>query len=234
MRDRLSADSWRVLTALADELSDQRGEDVLDAVSSSSSALMATLDRTVLVLAAFSGIAQESMTRGHAWRFLDIGRRLERAIGLVRLLRHTLVESSPRPAALLETVLEVADSGITYRRRYLAILQGAPVLDLLLTDDSNPRALVFQLAALTEHWQVLGLPALSSARSGDEPDPAPLLAELQAVQVEWLAAQDERGRRPALEALLTRLGTALPALSQLLSAGYLNHATVSRHLGVNQ
>ena len=129
----------------------------------------------MLVLAAFSGIAQESMTRSHAWRFLDVGRRLERAIGLVRLLRHTLAEAPPssadRPAALLEALLEVADSGITYRRRYLATLQVAPVLDLLLTDDGNPRSLVFQLEALSEHWQALGaagavLAGRPGARSG--------------------------------------------------------------------
>jgi uncharacterized circularly permuted ATP-grasp superfamily protein/uncharacterized alpha-E superfamily protein len=233
VRDRLSADSWRVLAALDDELSEDGGEDVLDgAPDTSSPALIAALDRTVLVLAAFSGIAQESMTRGHAWRFLDVGRRLERAIGLVRLLRHTLAEAPlvpvERPAALLEALLEVADSGITYRRRYLATLQAAPVLDLLLTDDSNPRSLLFQLEALTEHWQALGLPALSAGSQA--PDPAPLLAELRSVDVEVLAVADERGRRPALEALLGRLALALPALSQLLSAGYLNHATVSRHL----
>ncbi len=106
------------------------------------------------------------MTRSHAWRFLDVGRRLERAIGLVRLVRHTLVEATPspadRPAALLEALLEVCDSGITYRRRYLATLQVAPVLDLLLTDDGNPRSLLFQLEALSEHWQALGVPELSS------------------------------------------------------------------------
>ena len=233
VRDRLSADSWRVLAALDDELSEGGGEDLLDgAADASSPALIAALDRTVLVLAAFSGIAQESMTRGHAWRFLDVGRRLERAIGLVRLLRHTLADAplSPddRPAALLEALLEVADSGITYRRRYLATLQPAPVLDLLLVDDGNPRSLLFQLEALTEHWQALGLPALSAG--GQAPDPAPLLAELRAVDVEVLVAADDRRRRPALEALLGRLALALPALSHLLSAGYLNHATVSRHL----
>jgi uncharacterized circularly permuted ATP-grasp superfamily protein/uncharacterized alpha-E superfamily protein len=234
VRDRLSADSWRVLAALVDELSPDPygdpGPGGAGAADTSSPALMATLDRTVLVLAAFSGIAHESMTRSHAWRFLDIGRRLERAIGLVRLLRHTLVEPADRPQALLEAVLEVADSGITYRRRYLATLQGAPVLDLLLVDGGNPRGLVFQLEALSEHWQVLGLPGLS-APGGDAPDPAPLLAALRALDVEALAALDERRRRPALDALLTRLGMALPALSQLLSAGYLSHATVSRHLG---
>src|SRR4029453_812151 len=104
----------------------------------------AVLDRTVLILAGFSGITQESMTRGHAWRFQDIGRRLERAVALVRLLKHTLVEPVPRPAALMEAVLDVADSGMTYRRRYLTTMQAGPGLDLLLHHESNPRSLAFQ------------------------------------------------------------------------------------------
>ena len=49
---------------------------------------------------------------------------------------------------------------MTYRSRYLANLQIPTVLDLLLTDDTNPRALAYQLDALKNH--VLGLPQLSS------------------------------------------------------------------------
>src|SRR5207244_1196016 len=99
------------------------------------------------------------------WRFLDLGRRLERAATLVRLLRTTLVEPPAKEAGLLEALLEVADSGITYRRRYLARLQAAPLLDLLLTDDSNPRGLLFQLRALVEHLTALPPSPLAGDRA---------------------------------------------------------------------
>ena len=36
------------------------------------------LDRTVITLAAFGGLVADSMTRGQGWRFLDMGRQLER------------------------------------------------------------------------------------------------------------------------------------------------------------
>ena len=238
VRDRLSADTWRVLTALDDELSRRqrrRGRRWTGPrPTARRPALIAALDRTVLVLAAFSGLAQESMTRGQAWRFLDMGRRLERAIGLVRLLRHTLVEArcrGDRPAALLEAMLEVADSGMTYRRRYLATLQAAPVLDLLLTDESNPRSVIFQLGALVEHWQALGLPALSAARSPAARSRRRCWPSCRLADVEALAVVDERGRRPALEALLARLGAgAAGAVRICCRPGYLSHAAVSRHL----
>jgi uncharacterized alpha-E superfamily protein len=80
------------------------------------------------------------MTRGQAWRFLDMGRRLERAMTLVTLLRGTLSERCDREGPLLEAVLEIADSGMTYRRRYLATLQVAPVVDLLLDRRRPTRA----------------------------------------------------------------------------------------------
>ena len=91
VRDRISTDTWRVLAALDDEL--QRRDRARRARSSSAS-LHDVLNRVVLRLAAFSGLVMESMTRGQAWRFLDMGRRLERALGLVTLLRATLTERS--------------------------------------------------------------------------------------------------------------------------------------------
>ena len=48
----------------------------------------------------------------------------------------------------LRLALELCDSSITYRSRYLAVLQPAPALDLMLADDGNPRGLAFQLAAM--------------------------------------------------------------------------------------
>ena len=90
-------------------------------------------------LAAFSGMEMENMTRGHGWRFLDIGRRLERAMNATSLVRQAL-SAGPSDNAVLEPLLEIADSSMTYRRRYFARPQLAPVLDLLLLDDTNTRA----------------------------------------------------------------------------------------------
>ena len=83
------------------------------------------------------------MTRGHGWRFLDVGRRLERAMNAITLVRRAL-SAGPSDNAVLEPLLEIADSSMTYRRRYFARPQLAPVLDLLLLDDTNTRAVAFQ------------------------------------------------------------------------------------------
>src|SRR6202030_4360561 len=83
--------------------------------------------------------------------FLDIGRRLERALQMAELLRHSLTQDSPIDVGVLEAVLEIADSSITYRSRYLTSLQTDLLLDLLLVDEANPRSIAFQLARLREH-----------------------------------------------------------------------------------
>ena len=90
------------------------------------------LNQVFNLLSALSGLMTESMTRGPGWRFVDMGRRLERGLTVLRLLRKTLVRSRAESTSLLESVLEIADSAMTYRYRYMTSLQLAPLLDLLL------------------------------------------------------------------------------------------------------
>src|SRR6185503_2209914 len=130
VRDRVSMDTWRILTSLQQELAEMIAERA--AGGSTLGTVGIGLDRVIMRLAALGGVVMESMTRGQAWRFLDMGRRLERAMNLVVSLRAALTRTFEREGPLLESVLDVADSGMTYRRRYLATLQVVPVVDLLV------------------------------------------------------------------------------------------------------
>ncbi|MEP6653956.1 MAG: circularly permuted type 2 ATP-grasp protein [Myxococcales bacterium] len=251
IRDRISMDTWRIITALDQQMREADrgvGRRMLAAVP-------ARLDRLVMTLAALSGVAMDGMTRGEGWRFLDMGRRLERATNLVTLLRETLIEPTlpEREGPLLEAVLEVADSGITYRRRYLASLQVAPVVDLLLTDETNPRAVAFQLVALGDHLPQLPRESARAGRSVEDRLVLASLSRLRLADVESISTPDEAsghsqtqsqggpgpgltgtgGRRSALESLLGELERDLPALSEALSGSYLTHATVSRQFSSN-
>jgi uncharacterized alpha-E superfamily protein len=197
-------------------------------------ALSSLLDRLVALLAALSGLVMDSMSRGHGWRFLDMGRRLERAVSLTLTIDATITTAKPAEPLVLESLLEAADSAITYRRRYLASLHAAAVLDLLLTDPTNPRSVVFQLGALLEH--VVKLPHLPGrARDGIESAIAQgadaLLSRLEELSVHQLAEVDGDVRRPSLVALTAELGRELPALSDALTESYLNHALQARQLG---
>jgi uncharacterized circularly permuted ATP-grasp superfamily protein/uncharacterized alpha-E superfamily protein len=230
VRDRLSSDTWRVVTALDQEL---REAETWASVVATTGAFSSLLDRLVSLLAALSGLAMDSMSRGHGWRFLDMGRRLERAVSLALTIDATLTTAQASEPLVLESLLEAADSAITYRRRYLASLHAAPVLDLLLTDPTNPRSVVFQLGALLEH--IVKLPHLPGrARDGIESALAQgadtLLSRLEEISVRRLAEVDADERRPALVAMMAELARELPALSDALTESYLNHATQARQL----
>lgn len=230
IRDRISMDTWRIVTALEQQIREAdrgAGRRMLGAVP-------ARLDRLVMTLAALSGLAMDGMTRGEGWRFLDMGRRLERASNVVTLLKETLSTVSDREGPLLELVLEVADSGITYRRRYLASLQPAPVVDLLLMDETSPRSVAFQLVALGDHLPQLPREPGRAGRSVEDRLVLAALSRLRLADVESICVADADGRRPGLETLLGELGHDLPALSEALSGSYLNHATISRQLSGGQ
>jgi uncharacterized alpha-E superfamily protein len=228
VRDRISLDSWSILNCLDQDFTRPQSPGQVPL-----SEALELLNHTIVTLAAFSGLGMENMTRGPGWRFLDMGRRLERAIYTVGLLRGFLLEVREHEAAVLEMLLEIADSAMTYRSRYLTTLQCAPVLDLLLTDDTNPRSVAYQLVVLDEHVEHL-------PRDHVKPllGPAPrlmltLLTRLRLVEIEGLCDIGSDGSRWQLETLLAHLMTDLPVLSDIITHHYLSHTEPSRHLATS-
>jgi uncharacterized alpha-E superfamily protein len=135
-RDRLSDDTWICFTQL---------KGIVDTASREPRAadLLHTLDRMTLQLSAFSGLQAENMIRGQGWRFLETGRRIERGqIGL------GLLAAAASDEAMLEPLIEICDSVMTYRRRFFSRPEWEGVVDLLFIDRSNPRSIGFQLAVL--------------------------------------------------------------------------------------
>src|SRR5262249_37620982 len=92
VRDRLSVDTSRILNQIHQDFRLRHGRIQFDDV-------LAHLNRMITDLAAFSGMEMENMTRGHGWRFLDVGRRLERSLNLTTLLK-SAVAVRPSEAAI--------------------------------------------------------------------------------------------------------------------------------------
>ena len=88
----------------------------------------------------------ETMTRGDGWRFHQIGRRIERGVQTGRLIANALAPSPQPPDVALRLILELAQSLITYRSRYMAAIDAVPVLDLTVADLGNPRSVAYQVA----------------------------------------------------------------------------------------
>jgi uncharacterized alpha-E superfamily protein len=213
VRDRLSADTWRILNQLHEDFRLRQGRMFVDVLS--------LLNRMITDLAAFSGMEMENMTRGHGWRFLDVGRRLERSVNLTSLVRSALASG---PAAMLGPLLEVADSTMTYRRWYFATPQLAPVLDLLLADGANTRGLAFQLTALSEHMQQLPRDPGAPSPTREERLTAHSVATLRQADIDALAHPSPEGTSPAANELLDSIEEDLRALSDAISHFYFSHA----------
>ena len=147
-RDRISDDTWIFFNQL---------KTTVDGASRLPRAadLLRTLDRMILQLAAFSGMQAENMIRGQGWRFLEIGRRIERGLCGLSLLR-----SASEDAGMLEPLIEICDSAMTYRRRYFSKPDWQGVAELLFADRSNPRSVGFQIAVL--HKEAVLFPVITT------------------------------------------------------------------------
>jgi uncharacterized alpha-E superfamily protein len=150
VRGKLSQANWQALLEL------QREAQALSSEQADFGELLDFLDRLLLSLAALSGFALDDMTRDDGWRFLMIGRCIERLQFLCDSLANFLRSSAANDQSALEWLLELGNSSITYRTRYLASAQLIPVLDLLLLDEQNPHAVLFQVRTLLRSLSRLG------------------------------------------------------------------------------
>lgn len=225
VRDRISLDSWRIINRIEQDvqaLSEVKNVDISD--------LLSLVNQVLLELSALSGLVMESMTRTQGWRFLDLGRRLERAMHTISLVLNAMPALRDDNPAMLEAVLDVSDSSMTYRSRYLANLQITPVLDLLLTDESNPRSLAFQLVVLNEHVNQLPRDTTQPLHGPEQRITMNALSSIRSVDIEMLSGQRRSSERTSLERMLARLSDQLPKLSELISHRYLIHAGTPRQL----
>jgi uncharacterized circularly permuted ATP-grasp superfamily protein/uncharacterized alpha-E superfamily protein len=224
VRDRISDDLWRTFNSLAEEM---RGTP--RPYFALGRALQLT-DRTVIAQTAISGFISEGMSRGAGWRFVDSGRRLERAVLTLALLDELLATPTAPASSLMETLLLITDSIRTYRRRYRSSLQLDAVLDLLLLDESNPRAVGFQLQTLSE--RIASLPRRSTPphRSPEERLLLDALCSLRLADTETLLAVPEEGAESDLKRLLTRLGDRLANLSEAITHDYFSLTEVPQQL----
>lgn len=217
VKERLSSDTWRVLQQIEIGVT----QPASPFLSKRPATVMLLLDQTITNLSAFAGLLSDSTTRGHGWRFLEIGRRLERAHQTMDLLRHGIVHAEVRPSDL-DLILMAADSSITYRTRYLTALKSPYVLDLLLFDESNPRSVAYQLVSLAELCAKLPQQESTTTWSLEKRLAVKPLSSLR------LTGPEEIDDRDNLARLLDQLGDDLSDLSDALTGRYLSHVMPSR------
>ena len=217
VRDRFSGDTWRILCRLDLDSRTRAGRLPLTNAHS-------LVQNLVLDLAAFNGMEMENMTRGHAWRFLDVGRRAERGLSMLRLMREATALGLADTLRVLEPVLDISDSVMTYRRRYFAEPRLAETLDLLMRDATNPRALAFQLARLSDHCAELpGAGPSDSAHEGQAQAVA-MIESVEETRFEELTLGCGATGCTALDTWFQSMSTTLGSFSDHLNRRYFNHS----------
>ncbi len=204
IRDRFSPDAWRAINDLAIMITGPLPP------GPSESIIAERVEAALRIISSLSGLAQENMTQLAGWRFLELGRRIERALLTCRLVRAFAEKNAPDGG--LDLLLELADSQISYRQRYVMIAALAPVIDLVMLDPNNPRSVIFQLDRIETH-----LGALPRKNSTGRLSP-----------VQQIAASIATGLRTAdaakiTDAMVVDIENSLMKLSDAISAAYLTN-----------
>lgn len=234
LRDRLTGEMYTVLTRSLRDL----GVAMRNLPADSQAGVLeqgSHMTSEILEFAAtVAGLAAENMVRGGGRLFMDFGRRMERAQAILDELAHVLDQpgagSQPgRVEAGFRLALELRDSVITYRSRYLGVMQPALALDLILADEGNPRGLAFQLLAARGMLREIVEEGDSLVLAMD-----PLLVEAREIVEDMLRAPDQVAAAARLPARLRAMEAAIGTVSDRVSRRYFALLPVARSLGVEE
>lgn len=214
-RDRLSDDTWRLFNLLQEEVS-------APLMHAGAYGITAKLDRIILDMAAFSGMQSENMVQGHGWRFLEMGRRIERGTASATFLQ-AAIQLCEDEEAVLVPLLEIFDSTMTYRRHHFAKPKLLQVMDLLMLHAANPRSLAFQLEAMYQQARLLPQGSSLSGSGTALKGVATMLGYLRDVNL--LALECQPQRFAVLRESCTHFIDQLEAFSNQLTEDYFSHAT---------
>lgn len=219
VKEQLSSDTQRVINDIGDEL-----QTLNDALTPGAlSAPEEALDPLVTTLLALAGLIHESMLRGHGWHFIEMGRRMERALQSISLLRALLVPKFDPSAQdlLIESALQCGEALIPYRRRYQNGITMENGLEMLVLNSNNPRSLLYQLEQLEYHFAEL--PNTHGLLTRERKLLLEATTALKLSDVTQLADSNGAIRQP-LDQLLARVHYLVGAAGKEISQRYFDHA----------
>jgi uncharacterized circularly permuted ATP-grasp superfamily protein/uncharacterized alpha-E superfamily protein len=220
-KELLSSDTIRVINDIRDALDNLESS----LANGLSSAPEEDLDPLVIPLIALSGLMQESMVRGVGWHFMDMGRRVERGVQIMKTVTTlaTYIDENASKRTLLNAMLRSMEVFITYRRHSRNRSGMELGLELVLLDDTNPRSLIFQFEQLQKHFSAVR--RMGSETKGLEEEDRVLLEAVTSLKLSRIneLAESKDGSRSELVDLLIRLNTLLSDFSNTISDKYFDH-----------
>lgn len=220
VRNLWSSDTWRVMDEIKCHLeqSQQLTESTLWSIQEH-------MDRLITALSAFSGLIMESMTRGNGWLFLDMGRRLERALLLISLLRScfSTAQTEGTEILLMESLLDTSDNLICYRQHYRNSIELPSFIELLMLDKNNPRSLAYQLNRIQEHISKMPKKQTNTQLGIEERLILEASSLLDLSNLNDLIKSSDGNVREKFDQTLSRLYYLLVTLSDTVTATYFQH-----------
>jgi uncharacterized circularly permuted ATP-grasp superfamily protein/uncharacterized alpha-E superfamily protein len=230
LRDRLTGEVHTILTRSLHNLGEAMNRLPADSDPRAVERASALTTDILQFSAAIAGLAAENMVRGGGRLFFDFGRRMERSHAILEQLGQ-LLEQPPgqvQPGhveAGLQLALELRDSVITYRARYLAVMQAAPALDLILADEGNPRGLAFQLLAMRDLLRQITEEGDSLLVSVDR-----ALRDAREIVSDVLAASNQMQAAARLTERLGQLESLIESIADRVSRRYFTLLPIARSL----
>ncbi len=225
-KELLSSDTYRVINDIRDALP------VLNAAPDDYRTADEVIDPLVTALMALSGLNHESMMRGYGWRFMELGRRLERALQSSGMMGELLgpVLAEPEQSRMTEALLLTLEGLISYRRRYGARTAIQTGLDLVMLDTDNPRSLLYQLDQMLIH--IRKLPNNKGFLHELPPAERALVSCATHIRLSILSelTADQDGERQGLREAMAALGDNLMQISDMISDRYFDHREESQQL----
>lgn len=221
-RDQLSFDMWRSLQKLTNT-----AEWHLDHSSREPDRLLESLTAIHEHIAAFAGLAAENMVRGAAWRFLDLGRRIERGVACAQAVGGVMTGPANQVEAGLRLSLELCDSINAYVTQYPAEIYYSQALAFVLADTRNPRALRYQLARISDHLAE----QVNGRESVDVGALSSLIETVQHFPLEISHASDMEVHEEELFDFLDRAVGCLMELSDSITRTYFTHIAAPKFMG---
>jgi uncharacterized circularly permuted ATP-grasp superfamily protein/uncharacterized alpha-E superfamily protein len=227
VRERMSTDNWHVLNRLVKRLPGADG---------TLGAALESLDDIMLACVSLAGFAMDDMTRDESWEFLLLGRRLERLAHLSSVVAFVLEQTAEPRDEALEWLLEAANSIVTYRARYRRAPELLPVLHLVVLDDSNPHAVVFQVRELSLMLSRVAVELGDDVEGLDfRDDIEPIADALRSVRLEAFESEDDATLERAcsdLANLLRRAERVAYGFSDELHRRFFTHTGTPAPIGI--
>jgi uncharacterized circularly permuted ATP-grasp superfamily protein/uncharacterized alpha-E superfamily protein len=218
VKEQFSSDVQRIINNIGDQFSELKNNFDSESLSAPEEALTPLITN----LLALAGLVHESMTRDYGWRFIAIGRHLERSLQITSVVRSLLTDEfdEVEQEILIESSLMAGEALIAYRRLYQNGIQLEQALDMLLLNNKNPRSLIYQLNQLEQHFN-----ELPNDQKTFGPKEKFLLEATTALKLSELEklAESTKGIRGELDQLLARLQYLIGSTNKAISQRYFDH-----------